>query len=93
MDSYQYASSGDYLYIANQRDSPVIDIHTRQKVSSGWKVRPLDFLGPSWVLVDHRPNTTADCYEAFSVFNCGASDAQQVVLQKTDNGEYPGPWY
>ena len=93
VDSYQYGNSGDYLYIANRSDSPVIDIRTRQKVSSGWKVRPMDFLGPSWVLVDHRPNSTMDCYEGFTGFSCGSVDLQQVGLQRVDNRVYPGPWY
>lgn len=71
----------------------MIDIRTRQKLSSGWNVRPLDFLGSSWMLVDHRPNSTMECYDGFSDFNCGSFDPQQVVSQKVDNGVYAGPWY
>jgi hypothetical protein len=95
VDSYQFANSGEYLYVANQSDSPVIDIRNRQQVSAGWKVRPQTFLGKSWVLVDHRRNATQDCYEGTSVFGCGGSgdDAEDVVLEHVREGVYPGPWF
>ncbi|OBF94525.1 hypothetical protein A5791_00080 [Mycobacterium sp. 852002-51163_SCH5372311] len=91
VNSYQFGTSGDYLYIGNQSDSPVIDIRDRKQVSSGWKVRPLDFFGKSWVLVDHRAKTAANCYEGPNVFTCGGT--KDVVIQRIDNGVYPGPWY
>jgi hypothetical protein len=95
VDTYMFANSGDYLYIANSSDSPVIDIRTHQQVSSGWKVRPLDTIGKSWVLVDHRPTTVSDCYEGLGVFSCGGSmsDPKQIVLEHFENGVYPGPWF
>jgi hypothetical protein len=95
VDSYRFASSGDYLYIANASDSPVIDIRNRQQASSGWKVRPQTFLGKSWVLVDHRPNATQDCYESTSVFECGGSmsNPADLALEPVTDGIYPGPWF
>ncbi|MGE0220676.1 hypothetical protein [Mycolicibacterium sp.] len=90
VDSYQFATSGDYLYIANSSDSPVIDMRDRQKVSSGWRVRPLNTVGGSWVLVNHRANDTRDCYEGIAVFDC---ESDEVTLEKFPDGKYPGPWF
>jgi hypothetical protein len=81
VDSYRFAAAGNYLYIANQSDSPVIDIRDRKQVSSGWKVRPVGPVGQNWMLVDHRQNSTD--YDV----------SGDLVLQHLDNGVYPGPWY
>jgi hypothetical protein len=85
---------GNYFYVANKSDSPVFDIRSRQQVSSGWHVRPIELIGPSWILVDHRPTWNQRCYFSFDDFRCAATqDREKITLQRISDGVYPGPWY
>ncbi|MCA2272420.1 hypothetical protein JF780_07735 [Mycobacterium intracellulare] len=84
--------AGKYLYLANDSDSPVIDITNSQKVSSGWKVRPTDILNRDWILVNNPDTTGAggSCFKADYTFTCNTANAS---LRYAPNGNYAGPWY
>jgi hypothetical protein len=92
-NSYLYSHFGDYIYVANNTVSPVLDIHTKGEVSSGWHVRPTDYIGQSWILVDHRNTYSQKCYEGFSSLNCNGDPPEQISLLRTPNGAYAGPWF
>lgn len=86
--------AGNYLYIRNDSDSPVIDITSSQKVSSGWKVRPTDRISDEWTLIvegDVGPDHAA-CFPGQENL-CYEDSEQQRKLIRSENGEYPGPWY
>jgi hypothetical protein len=82
--------AGNYLYIENDADSPVIDITTSQKVSSGWKVRPTDVIDRDWMLTvaGHVTNDYANCLHG-RVYGC----YEQGTLVRSPNGHYGGPWF
>ena len=81
------------LYIVNSSDSPVIDVTNSQKVSTGWKVRPLELVGRDWMVVVKAGNGTGPDS------NCGAAGADssdcdgKLSLVYAPNGNYPGPWF
>jgi len=82
--------AGKYLYISNDSDSPVIDITTGQKVSSGWQVRPTDVIAQDWLLVLEGK----DSNHHFSCFQDGAYVCyEDGTLVHAPNGRYDGPWF
>jgi hypothetical protein len=89
--------SGKYLYIENDADSPVIDITTSQKVSSGWNTRPTDFINRDWVLVLPGKQGPSSCFQDSSPtgysewrdFGC----PRDVTLVRAPDGQYAGPWF
>jgi hypothetical protein len=95
LDANGFAIFGDYLYVANSSDSPVLDMQTRQRVSAGWKVRPVQWINSTWLVVDHRANSTEHCYEAGREYSCGDSDSNpnDVTLENHPDGKYSGPRY
>lgn len=84
--------AGKYLYLANNSDSPVIDMSNSQKVSSGWRVRPTDVINKDWILVNNRNDAGAagSCFESDNSFTCNTAN---VSLRRAPNGNYSGPWY
>lgn len=95
LDSYQFAYFGNYLYVRNNNDSPVLDMTTKQRVSSGWKVRPVGWLNPSWLIVDHRNTGVGQCYQSFGPYDCASTFVSDgdFALTKVDGGNYPGPMF
>ncbi|MGW5112838.1 hypothetical protein [Nocardia sp. NPDC004123] len=83
--------AGSYLYIENTDDSPVIDLTTMAKVSSKWRLRPLDTIGGQWTLVSkgHVTNDYTDCFGTDTTFLC----FERGQLIRDTNGAYTGPWY
>ncbi|MGW4121735.1 hypothetical protein [Nocardia sp. NPDC004711] len=83
--------AGSYLYIENTDDSPVIDLTTMAKVSSKWRLRPLDTIGGQWTLVSkgHVTNDYTDCFGTDTTFLC----YERGQLIRDTNGAYTGPWY
>jgi hypothetical protein len=92
-NSWQYSHFGNYVYVRNDTDSPVLDITTKQEAHAGWRVRPSDLIGKSWILVDHRDTASEVCYEGFDTLRCGQNDPEKITLQRIDNGVYPGAWF
>lgn len=85
--------AGNYLYINNDSDSPVIDLTTSQKVSSGWKMRPVEIISNDWILVG-KGQVTQACSPPRAVdelWLCGNEGRMQLVY--APNGQYPGPWF
>ncbi|OBJ48105.1 hypothetical protein A9W95_05325 [Mycobacterium sp. 1423905.2] len=83
--------AGTYLYIDNDSDKPVIDITNSQKVSSGWKLMPIQRVARDWILVDsHNPNRNQSCFSKNTI-NCPAGDNSELVY--APNGKYAGPWF
>lgn len=89
--------AGNYLYIANDSDNPVIDLTTSQKVSSGWRVRPTDVINQNWILVKNESSsnsggTMSPCLanDGNYQLTCSNDDA---TLRYAPNGNYAGPWY
>ena len=95
LDSYQFAAFGKYLYVVNQNDSPVLDITNRQRVSSGWKVRPSEWISPSWLLIDHRETFAQKCYEGFDSYGCTGigGTPEELTLTRIEDGNYTGPFF
>lgn len=93
--------AGNYLYIANDSDSPVIDVTTSQKVSSDWKVRPTDAVGRDWVLVkteNHASRSDASCFSTETATsryddNTLTCNPSEVTLRYAPGGKYDGPWF
>src|SRR5207248_845384 len=83
--------AGKYLYIENDSDSPVIDIATSQKVSSGWGVRPTDVINRDWLLTmkGHISNDYASCFGVGGSYAC----YEQGTLVHAPGGNYGGPWH
>lgn len=90
---YAYIS-GNYLYILNQDDSPIIDVTTSEKVSDGWARRPLDRIGSEWILVISGPvsNNYDTCFGDDIVENRNRCSNDGQLVRKTD-GMFRGPWY
>lgn len=85
--------AGNYLYIKNDSDSPVVDISTGQTVSSGWKVRPANVINRDWMLVvgGSTTNVAPSCFSYDGqLFSCGSDKA---TLVHAPGGNYPGPWF
>lgn len=82
--------AGKYLYIENDSDSPVIDITTSQKVSSGWRSRPTDVVDRDWLLTvaGHVSNDYASCLPG-RVYRC----YEHATLVHAPDGNYGGPWF
>jgi hypothetical protein len=82
--------AGKYLYIANDADSPVIDLTTAEKVSSGWKTRPIEFIDDDWVMVidGHVTNDYATCFDQ-TTYYC----YEDATLAHAPGGNFPGPWF
>ncbi|MDN4521256.1 hypothetical protein JN086_07310 [Mycolicibacterium austroafricanum] len=82
--------AGDYLYIENDDDSPVIDINTLDQVSTGWSTRPVDVVGSDWLYVIDGPVTNgyARCFEVMRniCYETGK-------LVHAPGGNFPGPWF
>lgn len=70
---------GDYLYLSNKSDNPVIDLRSGKKVSTGWEVRAVAPFPNGWVLI--RPGGP------------GAQDNSDPYLATGAAGPYSGPWY
>lgn len=88
LDGRGFAMFDDYLYVQNSNDSPVLDMKTRQRVNVGWKVRPIQWINPHWLLVSHTPNSTQWCYER-GAYACD----DDVTLEFQADGRYSGPRY
>lgn len=86
--------AGNYLYIRNDSDSPVIDLTTSQKVSSGWKVRPTQRISGEWTLVveGEVANDAAQCFP-YREDVCYDDDEPSRTLVRSVDGQYPGPWF
>ena len=56
-------------------------------------MRPSDYIGQSWMLVDHRNTYSEVCYEGFAPLRCGQESPEQITLQRIDNGTYSGLWF
>ncbi|QNI13277.1 hypothetical protein [Mycobacterium kubicae] len=83
--------AGKYLYIDNDSDRPVIDITTWQKVSSGWKVMPIQRVSRDWILIDPKnPNRDQSCFSKEGQFCYVGQDSQLVFAP---SGDYVGPWF
>ncbi|MDT5010936.1 MAG: hypothetical protein QOH57_2553 [Mycobacterium sp.] len=95
LNSYQFSHFGNDLYVKNQNDSPVLDIKTRQRLSAGWKVRPSEWINPSWLLIDHRNTGVGECFNGFASYDCAGNDIQpnDFVLTKVEGGSYTGPMF
>lgn len=91
--------AGKYLYIFNDSDNPVIDISTAQKISSGWKTRPVQRVGRDWIGVvkdlDFNDQLTAGgVCEGLGTPSQGIDMcARGLSLVYAPNGDYPGPWF
>ncbi|MBS1696422.1 MAG: hypothetical protein JST91_29925 [Actinobacteria bacterium] len=83
--------AGKYLYIANDSDSPVINITTGDKVSSNWQVRPTEVINRDWMLVvkGHVTNEYFNCFHEEGVYGC----YEDGTLVYAPNGQYDGPWF
>lgn len=84
--------AGNYLYLQNDSDNPVIDITTTQKVSSGWTVRPTDVVNRDWLLIlDGGPEAedAGSCFDGYEL-KC---NAEALTLQHAPGGKYSGAWY
>ncbi|WP_067825008.1 hypothetical protein [Nocardia inohanensis] len=83
--------AGHFLYIENTDDSPVIDLTTLGKVSTKWKLRPMDTVGGEWTLVSsgHVTNDYTDCFGTDAKFLC----YERGELVRSPGGVYGGPWY
>ena len=95
LDSYQFTVFGKYLYVINKNDSPVLDINTKQRVSTGWKVRPSEWLNDSWLIVDKRNTGTGTCYQSFVPFDCKGfgNSLEDFTLSKINSDRYTGPYF
>ncbi|WP_179474167.1 hypothetical protein [Mycolicibacterium vinylchloridicum] len=71
---------GDFLYITNASDNPVINFLNSEQVSSGWKLRPVAPVPEGWVIV--LPD------EPGSDLEMSAAN-----LRRGQNGAYDGPWF
>ncbi len=82
--------AGNYLYIENDADSPVIDITTSDKVSSGWSVRPVDIVDDDWFMVVDGPvsNGYASCFDGLR-YIC----YEDGRLVHAPDGVLAGPWF
>jgi hypothetical protein len=91
--------AGKYLYMVNRSDSPVIDISNSQKVSSGWKVRPLQLIGRDWMGVvkdldfDNQLTAGGVCAGLGTPTQGPDICARGFSLVYAPNGKYPGPWF
>lgn len=97
LEARDLAMFDDYLYVENNNDSPVLDMKTRQRVSAGWKTRPIQWINPQWLLVSHTPNSARHCYEVG--LNSNTTDDRQYMcgesatLEFHADGRYTGPRY
>lgn len=97
LDARDVSMFDDYLYVENSNDSPVLDMKTRQRVSAGWKTRPVQWINSQWLLVSHTPNSAQYCYEVGvhrgnytpSAFSCD----EATTLEFYADGKYTGPRY
>lgn len=83
--------AGDFLYLQNDSDNPVIDIETTRKVSSDWTVRPTDVVNRDWILVKEtraKSDGDASCFNGDEL-RCG----DDVSLRYAPDGRFAGPWY
>jgi hypothetical protein len=71
---------GDYLYLVNDSDNPVIDIRTSEKVSTGWSLRPTAKLVDDWVML--LPESPG-----------GLPSNDNGLIQRGSSGPYAGPWF
>lgn len=97
-------TAGQYLYVQNDDDSPVIDLTTGEQVSAGWEQRPTNVISQDWTLVMPHPitNNYAQCYmertqrpmllngiySLDDVFGC----YEEGTLMHSPGG-YDGPWF
>ncbi len=84
--------AGKYLYIANDSDSPVIDITNQQKVSSKWVQRPTDLVSPDWMVVVPGRSAPASCFQSdrpSGVLQCN----EHSMLAYAPGGKYTGRWF
>lgn len=100
----RWYAANNYLYIENDDDSPVIDITTGQRVSSGWARRPTNRIGDKWTLVMQSPvtNNYAHCFSGRShtgsptggmtALRDGFGCYGQGTLVHSPQG-FPGPWF
>ncbi|WP_207841700.1 hypothetical protein [Williamsia soli] len=88
---YRFANYRNYLYIANDSDSPVIDVTTRKKLSDGWRIRPVQDVGDEWVLVQKGRMDTEQCFFASVPTSC--TDQDGYTLQRVGSNGYQGPFY
>lgn len=85
--------AGDYLYLANDSDNPVIDVRTSQRVSQGWTVFPVARLADGWTYV-HGGMTGSDCFGVGTGFgtSCTVNTSADRIVRSA-SGDYQGPWY
>ncbi|MFG3618804.1 hypothetical protein [Nocardia sp. NPDC047654] len=83
--------AGNYLYLLNADDSPVIDLTTGAKVSSGWTHRPVDTIAGAWTLVatGDSAKSFATCFTGDNKYFCG----NNATVQHSPDGVYTGRWY
>ena len=98
----RFSLAGNYLYILNDSDNPVIDITNSEQVSAGWSVRPSDQVGEDWTLVQSDGSAEEDagtygpastsCFAVDRGYESRCYDAD-VKLVHSPGGVYPGPWF
>lgn len=95
LDSYQFAHFGNDFYVRNSNDSPVLDMKSRQRLSVGWKVRPSEWINPSWLLLDQRNTGVGECFHGFDTYDCAGNGVEpnDFVLIKIEGGNYTGPMF
>lgn len=84
--------AGNYIYLANDSDNPVIDFTTSKKVATNWKVRPTDIIARDWILAKTTTRATdsmsGSCFDGDGSMGC-----QDATLRYAPGGKYDGPWY
>lgn len=87
--------AGNYLYLANETDSPVIDIQTKQPVSKGWAILPLFVMKDGWAVIrPHGPDApeyTGTCFN-YIWYACSKMYENSYLLRKSTVA-YDGPWF
>lgn len=89
--NYNVSNYRNYLYIKNDSDSPVIDTSTRQKLSSGWRTRPVQNVGEDWVLIKRGQMDTEQCFYAGEPTHCSKKYGYELLRVGADG--YEGPFH
>jgi len=94
--------SGNYIYLRNESDNPVIDLRTNQPASKNWSLRPIHQLTNGWVLI--IPGHSGDKHSTFADGNCinnyettctggGPTSQGEYLARGAGRAPYSGPWF
>lgn len=76
---------GQYLYVTNESDNPVIDLQTSQPVHAGWSLVPVRQLQNGWVLI--WPEGPGSALAPQGIY------PDSLFAARGASGDYDGPWF